>query len=135
MSKPSRPALALAASLVVFGLLWSTAAMASSRSNAARPVSGRDPATATIVLKATVVDVLDGRRLALQPEGESGDRVEVQLRDDVRIRAQNKKEFDGRKKLAFDDLAVGQKLRITVLPAEERIVSFVVLKGGDWLNT
>ncbi len=135
MSKPSRPALTVTSTLVAIGLLWSAVAMASTRSNAARPDAGRDPATATIVVKATVVDVLEGRRLALQPEEDGAGRIEVQLADDVRIRAQNKKEFNGRKKLVFDDFVVGQKLRITVLPAQERILSFVVLKGGDWLNT
>ncbi|MEM1248102.1 MAG: hypothetical protein AAGK22_17140 [Acidobacteriota bacterium] len=131
--KTSRFAAALAlASLLVLSL---SPLQASSRSNAARPVEGRDSASATIVMKAKVTKILEGRRIALQPERKDAPPVEIEVQEDIRIRAQNKKEFDGRKKLGFEDLAVGQTLRITLLPQEERVVSFVVLRGGEWLNT
>lgn len=132
-TKASRLAAAVAmSSLLVVGL---APLQASSRSNAARPVEGRDPASATIVMKAKVTQILEGRRIALQPERKDAPPIEIEVQEDIRIRAQNKKEFDGRKKLEFGDLAVGQTLRITLLPAEERVVSFVVLRGGEWLNT
>ncbi len=108
---------------------------ASSRSNAARPVEGRDPANATIVMKATVTEIGAGRLISILTEAEAARQVQVEVADNVRIRAQDKKEFEGRKKLVFEDLAVGQKLRVTVLPSQERILSLVVLKGGAWRNT
>lgn len=132
-TKASRFAAGLAMTgLLVLGL---SPLQASSRSNAARPVEGRDPATSTIVMKAKVTKILEGRRIALQPERQDAPPIEIEVQEDIRIRAQSKKEFDGRKKLGFADLAVGQTLRITLLPAEERVVSFVVLRGGEWLNT
>ncbi len=94
----------------------------------------RDPATATIVVKATVTAVDTGRLLSLRPEKEDI-VVQVEIDEKVRIRAQDKKEFDGRRRLMFDDLAVGQRLRVTVLPAQEKVVSLVVLKGGEWRGT
>jgi len=130
-AKASHFAAALAASsLLVLGV---SPLHASSRSNSVPfPVEGRDPGAATVVVKAKVTKILEGRRIAIQPEQKDARPIEVEVKEDLRIRAQSKKEFDGRKKLAFEDLAVGQTLRITLLPAEERVVSFIVLRGGEW---
>ncbi len=52
----------------------------------------------------------------------------LKLTDAVPLRARSKKQFDGRKQLAFDDLAKGQKIRLSFRPNDGAIIRLTVLK-------
>ena len=52
----------------------------------------------------------------------------MQLDDGVALRAKRKKDFDGRKKLSFSDLAAGQVIKLTYLTENRRVVRIDVLE-------
>lgn len=52
----------------------------------------------------------------------------VKLSDAVPLRAKSKKLFDGRKRLAFDDLEKGQRVRISFRADDGAILSVTVLQ-------
>ena len=90
---------------------------------------GRPAASATRMLRVVVTKVENGGVvLHMRNEADDSQEIVVRIPETLRIRAQDKKAFDGRKKLNITDLQVGQRLRVTVLPSEQRIVSLVVLK-------
>ncbi|REJ73873.1 MAG: hypothetical protein DWQ36_10420 [Acidobacteria bacterium] len=125
---PARPTPAIVA-LAVAGLVTIFAALPLHASvRAAKPSSGPDPAVATVVVDAVIARITAEGTLVLRPEEEGAEPIELRLPEEVRIRAQRKKDFDGRRKLEFADLRVGQRLRLTVLPAENRLVGVTVLK-------
>jgi len=55
--------------------------------------------------------------------------VTLKLTDSVPLRARSKNEFDGRKRLAWEDLAKGQKVRLTFRPNDGVIIRLTVLKA------
>lgn len=113
--------------LIALVALFATPAGASV--GAVKPVGDADPATATIRVLAELEEIReDGTLLLAIEDDDQVHKVELRLPEDVPIRAQKKKEFDGRRKLVFADLRAGQNLRFTYLPAEKRIVSVTVLK-------
>ena len=121
--------LALPAALTLLMALPS-AVLALSSNSRNPPSAGdvRDSAFATQVLKCLVTKVEPGGIVHLLPE-KAEVAVAVPIDEKVRIRAQNRKEFDGRRKLSVSDLRKGQRLRVSFMPQQERIVSLVVLKS------
>ena len=115
----------LVALFTLLSILIAGSAFASVR--AAEPVGGPDPAVATVAFDAEVREIRADGTLVLAPE-KAGELIEIRIPEGVQIRAQKKKDFDGRRKLEFADLEVGQRLRLTVLPAEQRLVGVTVLK-------
>lgn len=120
------PSAVTALVLLTLLALFATAARASVR--AAKPVTGPDPAVATVAVDAVVERITAEGTLVLAPLEEGAAPIELRIPEGIQIRAQRKKDFDGRRKLEFADLAVGQRLRLTVLPAEQRLVGVTVLK-------
>jgi hypothetical protein len=90
---------------------------------------GRAAGTATRVLRYIVTEVGEGGMLHLRPETGEDEEIVAHIEETVRIRAQDKAAFGGRKKLTIFDIQPGQRLRVTVLPSQERVVSVVVLKA------
>lgn len=68
----------------------------------------------------------DNQMKLLDPRTER--EVVLKLTDAVPLRARSKKQFDGRKQLAWDDLAKGQKIRLTFRPDDGAIIRLTVLK-------
>jgi hypothetical protein len=95
---------------------------------AAGAPTGPNPAVATIAIDVVLTEIGDDGTLLLTPEEPGAEPIELRIPEGVKIRAQRKKEFDGRRKLEFADLQVGQRLRLTVLPSEQRLVDVTVLK-------
>ncbi len=62
----------------------------------------------------------------LDPKTEQ--RTSIKLGEAIPLRAKSKKLFDGRKKLAFDDLEKGQKVRISFRAEDGAILRLTVLQ-------
>ncbi len=117
--------------LFLFVLILLPALAAASTPNptaqAGRTEEGIDPATVTATTKLTVRRVeSDPDRLYLYDK-ESEETHVVVLTEKTRLTARRKKDFDGRRKLEFGDLAAGQTLKVTYRVADGRITSIQVL--------
>ncbi len=62
-------------------------------------------------------------------ELESGAEKAITIADGIKLRARHKKDFDGRRKLAFRDLTAGQKVKVTFNRATGTITQIAVLKA------
>lgn len=71
--------------------------------------------------KCQVRGVLEDRTVVLYDEL-SRKTHEIRLSEKVKLRAVAKKEFDGRKKLAFADFAEGQRVKVNVRKSDGRIL-------------
>lgn len=81
----------------------------------------------TQTVEARVVEVVQAERtLILMDEKERQHRV--QIPEDVSIRAQSKKEFDGLRRLEFAHLREGQRLKLTFRADDGRLVRIQVLR-------
>ncbi|MEM1206656.1 MAG: hypothetical protein AAGN66_25700 [Acidobacteriota bacterium] len=86
-----------------------------------------DPALVTQTTKVRLTEIAEqGRLRVVDPKTEEVGWI--QIGEDTEMRAQKKKDFDGRRKLELADLAVGQMLRITHMPETGQIVRIQVLK-------
>ncbi len=74
-----------------------------------------------------VTEVREARTLVLFDEGDGQEHV-ISLDPKLKIRAQSKRQFDGRRKLQFEDLAVGQRLKVNFRKSDGGIVGIDVLK-------
>jgi hypothetical protein len=88
---------------------------------------GTSPTEVTQTLKVRLTEVLaTGKVRVVDPE-EEREHV-LHLGDTVEIRAQDKRMFDGRKKLTLADLRTGHQLKLTFLAEDGRLLRILVLK-------
>ncbi|RMH19523.1 MAG: hypothetical protein D6696_10395 [Acidobacteria bacterium] len=117
--------------LVALVLLFAASVLPASTSQPGRrPWDESDgPSSASVVRTMTVVVQKIGPDNTLQVIDKRTEEVHrIQLAGDVPIRARSKKDFDGRRKLTFADLAVGQRIKLTYRAADGKIVSLKVVK-------
>lgn len=89
--------------------------------------AGQPNAEVTRMVTLLITEVgEDNTVVFLDPKTEQ--RTVIQLSDEVPLRAKSKKLFEGRKKLAFDDLEKGQKVRISFRADDGAILRLTVLK-------
>ncbi len=122
-----------ALSFLVLCLAFSLSALASTPradSGISRPWDDPEemrPDMVTADLNCVILEVKPGNILTVKDE-ESGNVHDVEILAKIPVRAQDKKQFAGRKKLEFKDFEIGQRIKVTVRPEVEEIVRIVVLK-------
>ena len=115
--------------LLIVALMLGTGAVYGSGTSypAAATAPSPDPMTVTKTIKCLVLEV--GPTGALKIQNPKTEEVSwIRLSDDTKLRAQDKKAFDGRKKLEANDLQAGQMLRITHRPHDGAILKIKVLR-------
>ena len=86
-------------------------------------------ASATAVvghLKCTITEIRPGQILRILDD-ETEQVHLLEFTPSIPLQAKNKKDFDGRKKLGFEDLAVGQRIKLTYKIATNEILKIKVL--------
>ena len=81
----------------------------------------------TVVMQCKVVEVFEQHRRLMVEDIKTGERHYIHVAEEVGIKAKSKKDFDGRRKLAFGDFVVGQTLNVTLeadtfLPLKIRVL-------------
>ncbi len=124
-----RTHLSTAALILVLALAVTGAAVASTPSPGGNPWDGETMPSATEVTKTAtmVVKSVEQDRTLRLIDSRSEEEMVIQLAADVPLKAKRKKDFDGRKELAFDDLEAGQRIRLTYRAEDGRIVGITVL--------
>lgn len=113
-------------------LLVATQALASGRTDPAPSnpimVPGEEQSfRPTVVMQCKVVEVFEQHRRLMVEDVKTGERHYIHVAEEVGIKAKSKKDFDGRRKLAFGDFVVGQTLNVTLeadtfLPLKIRVL-------------
>lgn len=85
-----------------------------------RSDDGPRPTAVTGTVEAVIVEVRDDRTLIVRDDLER--EHEIQLPEKAKIKAANRRDFDGKKKLEFAQLRPGHELKITFLTATGEIV-------------
>ncbi len=80
--------------------------------------------------KCEVRAVKDDRKVVLYDQL-GRETHEIQLSNKVKLRAVSKKQFGGRKKLEFDDFAVGQRVKVNIRKSDGRILRIDVLPESE----
>ena len=88
---------------------------------------GMDPRQLVGFRTCEVTEVREGRILVVLDEGDGAEHV-LRLSPKLKIRAQAKKDFDGRRKLAFEDLDVGHRVKVSYRKSDGTILGVDVLK-------
>jgi hypothetical protein len=121
----------------LFGWTLAGAILLTSLASASTPTPGRkpwdsedgtSPTEVTQTLKVHVTELLGPGKLRVVDPEEEREHV-LQLGDTLEIRAQDKKMFDGRKKLTLGDLRPGHQLKLTFLAEDGRLLRILVLKA------
>lgn len=115
--------IAIVLCLLGSGLAWGSGSSGVPGSSASAP-----PTPVTQTIKCEVVQVKDGQVYVVADRDNRP--FILPLDEDTKITAQDKKAFDGRKKLVVEDLQVGQALRVTTVPTTRQVVRVRVLKKG-----
>jgi hypothetical protein len=90
------------------------------------PTAGASATTVTAHLKCTITEVRPGQVLRILDE--ETERVHLlEFTPAIPLQAKNKAAFDGRKQLDFEDLAVGQRIKVTYKIATNEILKIKVL--------
>ncbi|RPH57630.1 hypothetical protein EHM82_00850 [bacterium] len=85
------------------------------------------PTVVTQTVEARVVEVVPTDRTLIVVDEKERQHT-VKIPEDVSIRAQSKKEFDGLRKLEFAHLREGQRLKLTFRSDDGRLVRIQVLR-------
>lgn len=113
--------------------LWlgASALMASGSSapSIATPSTAPDPLLVTETMKCRVTQIADRGQIKIQ-DPKTQEESWILVTEDTKLLAQDKKAFDGRRKLEHTDLAVGQTLRITHRPNTGEVVKIKVLRDA-----
>ncbi len=115
------PTMALAAALLTPSLVLASGISSSGGDS----FSESDPMLVTEKIKCVVIAVEEDGTLLV--EDESG-RHRIAYDEDLKVVAQDKRQFDGRKRLTMEDIEVGHKIKVTLRPAAQQIVSIQVLR-------
>ena len=119
---------AIAATLFL-SLLCPALVLASGPSSPARaPFAEQDALTVTETIRCVVTEIREDGVIIVQDVDESPAHP-LPFGKKTKFVAQNKNEFDGKKKLAAADLKVGHQLKVTVRPATGEVVRVKVLKS------
>lgn len=86
---------------------------------------GASPTAVTRALEGEILEVLPDRTLMVADE--YGQRP-VQIPEAARIKAESKRDFDGRRKLDFADLRAGHRIKVVFLTETGEIVRLRVLR-------
>lgn len=89
--------------------------------------SGPQPTEVTTSMKCLIHEISENRTLVLIDEGDEQPH-RIHLSSKVPLTAQVKKDFEGRKKLDFGDLEIGQRVKVTFTTDTGEIVRMKVLK-------
>jgi len=114
------------ATLVAIALAPSLVA-ASSPNKIAPDLGENDATSLTASMKCQIIHVNEGDKVVLR-DLDTGAVQEIAIVPEIRLRARAKRDFDGRRKLAFADLSVGQTVKVTVLRHNGLITRIDVLK-------
>lgn len=87
-----------------------------------------DPLLVTETVRCRVVDVRDDGTILVNDDGTI---KRLNYDETTSVWAQKKKNWDGRKKLAIADIAVGQELKVTVQPASGKVLKVKVKKPEE----
>ncbi len=118
--------IALLATMILTAPAWaSTSSTPSAARDSEFPSSSQVTKTVTVVVKEVGAD----NKLRLF-DVRSEEELVIQLADTVKVKAQDKTAFDGRKKLEVSDLAKGQRLKMTYRTDDGQILQVKVLKRG-----
>jgi hypothetical protein len=113
--------------------LSTSAIFASGSSGAAIPAGGGSserPFAVTTHLKCTVIEVHENNLIKVKDHA-SGEVHMMQLTTRIPIKAQDKSQFDGRKKLQPEDLKEGHRILVTKRTDANVVVRIKVLKNQD----
>lgn len=114
--------------LMILGLVGSAAlASGTSVSNTSPP--SVDPFNATKTMKCVIVE-LKGPDMVLLEDPATGEKQPYRLAAGIRLKAKNKEDFGGKKRLTFEDLAVGQEVKVSIAPAKREVVSLRVISSA-----
>ncbi len=118
------------AAALVCGLAGTLPAAASTPGQGPRPWDAADGGASAVevtkTMKLTVTEIRDDHTVVLLDRDQERHFV-ARLGDDVQITARKRKEIDGRRDLAFDDLAVGHEVKITFATADASILRVKIL--------
>ena len=90
------------------------------------PTAGPSATAVTAHLKCTITEVRPDQVLRILDE--ETERVHLlEFTPAIPLQAKNKAAFDGRKNLGFEDLAVGQRIKVTYKIATHEILKIKVL--------
>lgn len=95
----------------------------------ATPETAPDPLLVTQTMKCEVLEIAERGQVKIR-DPKTQEVSWIQVTEDTKVLAQDKKAFDGRKKLERTDLAEGQMLRITHRPNTGEVVKIKVLRGA-----
>ena len=112
---------------LVLTLLGPGLLLASGTSSPARSSFPDDPLTVVEVVRCEILDVQsDG--LVIVRDRDGGRIHPLEYHSETEVTAQDKKAFDGRKILEISDLAVGQRIKVSMRPSTGEVVAIRVLK-------
>lgn len=97
------------------------------------PTAGPSATAVTAHLKCTITEVRPGQVLRILDE-ETEQVHLLEFTPSIPLQAKNKKSFDGRKNLDFEDLAAGQRIKITYKIATKEILKIKVLDQAPVLR-
>jgi len=123
-----RTALVATASLLLIGFPGLEASTPNQGASDAPPELPTGASATAIVghLKCTITEIRPDQVLRILDE-ETEQVHLLEFTPSIPLKARNKKDFDGRKKLEFEDLAVGQRIKITYKLATNEILKIQVL--------
>ena len=90
------------------------------------PDAGVVPSNITQYAKCTVRKIIPPYQVILY-DHETKDLVKMDLDESVKLRARRKKDFDGRSRLRFDDLAEGQVVKVNYRVDTGRVLEVKVV--------
>lgn len=126
MKKTASIVLTLALALSV-SPLWASGSSAPPTVGAVQPSA--NPLLVTETMKCRVTELADRGQVKIQ-DPKTQEESWIQVTEDTKLVAQDKKAFDGRRKLDTADLEVGQLLRITHRPHTGEVVKVKVLRDA-----
>lgn len=117
--------------VIVLGTTTLFASGTSSSGTNVGPTPNNQPNTAFTSTQTMVclVVALKEPNLILLEDPKTGEKFPYRLASRIRLRAKNKADFDGRRKLTFADLAPGQEVKVSIAPARHEVISLKVLRN------
>lgn len=88
------------------------------------------PTAVTQELECTVLETLAEERI-LVVEDEWGREHAIHVPEDARLRAENRRMFDGQRRLEFEQLRAGHRIELTVLRETGEVTRVEVLEPED----
>lgn len=112
--------------ILLFALAAAAPAAASIPELPDREQDGLDPRALVGFRKCEITEVGPDRTIIVWDEVDQATH-RIQLSPQVKLRAVTRRQFDGRKKLVFEDLAEGQRVKVNYRKNDGRILRIDVL--------